>query len=356
MVTSFDNTVGRHIRRCNRNQLLVGALSVCVGIPFVALFSSGLFLSQYSKQWWESVKLVLAGVTIGGFGFYQIWISWKTAENILAAPAIAWISHFGVPPWDVAAEIQREIDLHGNLLKAKEITLTPSWLLKTDFWEIEVLNLNELLWIFASAKWHLYGCFPWRKKQVVLFDRHGRYLEFEDGYEIRKQLVLKLQELAPWVQCGTKREFKKHFAKGIDVLIREAQGRRKATSFGNPTDQVARAVNVTVGAWNKSVWWPSVLAGLMCLVAVLPLPYGYFQFLRWLVAIISGVGMMRAFTLGIYALGWCLLAICILFNPILPFHLEKGTWKVIDFVSGGALLSYSLIANRYGNHDQRKAP
>jgi hypothetical protein len=74
----------------------------------------------------------------------------------------------------------------------------------------------------------------------------------------------------------------------------------------------------------------------LLLAALLPLPYGYYQFLRIAIAIAAGFIAYSAFGDG--KQGWAVTfgAICVLFNPIVPIYLSKGIWAPIDIV--GALV------------------
>ena len=78
---------------------------------------------------------------------------------------------------------------------------------------------------------------------------------------------------------------------------------------------------------------PALIVAVMLLVAVAPLPYVYYQFLRW---VTCGVGVFIAFQAyrwkkiwGIWLFG----LIAVLFNPIAPIHLTKAIWQPIDCVS-----------------------
>lgn len=61
-------------------------------------------------------------------------------------------------------------------------------------------------------------------------------------------------------------------------------------------------------------------------------PYGYYILLRWVVA---GTGLFAAYiTYNLKKAVWSivLILIALLFNPLIPVHLEKEGWVVIDFV------------------------
>ena len=93
----------------------------------------------------------------------------------------------------------------------------------------------------------------------------------------------------------------------------------------------------------------SKISAVMLLIAILPLPYGYYTLLRWVVCISAIFSVWVAnesrkkFWLFLMAI------IALLFNPIVPIHLDKGTWVVIDFIV--AILFFTSIKRT----DKRKA-
>lgn len=78
----------------------------------------------------------------------------------------------------------------------------------------------------------------------------------------------------------------------------------------------------------------SVIAGIMLLLAIPSIwPYGYFQILRWVVAIAAGFNAYVAYKVNKQVWLWIMVAIAILFNPIAPIHLTKEIWVVIDIIA-----------------------
>jgi hypothetical protein len=68
----------------------------------------------------------------------------------------------------------------------------------------------------------------------------------------------------------------------------------------------------------------------MLVVAVLPLPYGYYQLLRLVATGVSGWAAVVAWQRGRagHTVGFAVLAL--LFNPVLPVYLAKPMWVPID--------------------------
>jgi len=80
-----------------------------------------------------------------------------------------------------------------------------------------------------------------------------------------------------------------------------------------------------------------IIAILFLLGAVfLHFPYSYYQLLRW---VVCAAAVMLAYktTGGKQAVA---VTIALLFNPIIPVHLDRSTWAVLD---AGAAVSFASI-------------
>lgn len=87
---------------------------------------------------------------------------------------------------------------------------------------------------------------------------------------------------------------------------------------------------------------PAIIATVMLLVAVAPLPYGYYQFLRWVICAISAFIAVEAYSWGKKWATWLFVPIAVLFNPLIPIHLTKEIWQPIDLTCA-LLFSLSLL-------------
>lgn len=78
---------------------------------------------------------------------------------------------------------------------------------------------------------------------------------------------------------------------------------------------------------------PSLIIAVLLLIAILPLPYGYYSFLRWVTCGIAAVTSFIAYQWGFKWAPWVFIPLAILFNPILPIHLTKEIWQPIDIIA-----------------------
>lgn len=81
---------------------------------------------------------------------------------------------------------------------------------------------------------------------------------------------------------------------------------------------------------------------LIMLIAFGDFPYSYYQFLRWATAIASFYLAYSAYKNKRIAWTWIFAIIGILFNPIVPFYLERETWQFLN-LAVAVIFSVSLF-------------
>jgi len=72
----------------------------------------------------------------------------------------------------------------------------------------------------------------------------------------------------------------------------------------------------------------------MLFLAIFQLPYGYYNLLRLVVTISSGISSFNAYENKNVGIAILFAIICLLFNPILPIYLDKSMWIPIDIIVG----------------------
>ena len=72
---------------------------------------------------------------------------------------------------------------------------------------------------------------------------------------------------------------------------------------------------------------------LLLLIAISPMPYGYYQFLRIVITIVAGIIAYDLFENKRNKWLIAFVLIMILYNPIIVIHLDKAIWKPINIIS-----------------------
>lgn len=80
-----------------------------------------------------------------------------------------------------------------------------------------------------------------------------------------------------------------------------------------------------------------LLPATMLLIAILPLPYGYYTLLRIVFCITASIMAFNVYSktnsLGFWVITFALIAL--LFNPIIPVFLTRELWFFIDIAVAG---------------------
>jgi len=77
-----------------------------------------------------------------------------------------------------------------------------------------------------------------------------------------------------------------------------------------------------------------LIAGITLLLSVFPMPYGYYQLLRWFICGVGVYGAYLSYEKKNVKWAWILGIIALIFNPFAKFYLEREGWKVMDLVVG----------------------
>lgn len=77
-----------------------------------------------------------------------------------------------------------------------------------------------------------------------------------------------------------------------------------------------------------------LIVSALSLIALLPMPYGYYVFLRIAVSGLGGLAAYLRYTSGERDwMLWSAVGVAILFNPFIPIHLIKEIWMVFNVLT-----------------------
>ena len=97
-----------------------------------------------------------------------------------------------------------------------------------------------------------------------------------------------------------------------------------------------------------------LIAVVLLLLALDKHPYGYYKLLRWVVCganVFAGfISMEQEKKTWVWVFG----IIAVLFNPIIPFRLDRDTWHVIDLIVAVILgISTFIIRGKNGVYNRK---
>ena len=85
-----------------------------------------------------------------------------------------------------------------------------------------------------------------------------------------------------------------------------------------------------------------IISGLLLLLAILSgWPYDFYILLRWVIFVSSIIVALGFYKSKLTAWTFVFSSVAFLFNPIIPIHLAKSSWVLVDFVSA---ILFFLIA------------
>jgi hypothetical protein len=88
---------------------------------------------------------------------------------------------------------------------------------------------------------------------------------------------------------------------------------------------------------------PSVIVAILLAVAAAPLPYGYYQMLRWVTCGVAAFIAVIAYRWGKFWATGVFGVVAVLFNPIWPIYLTRGIWRPIDLVCAALFIASIFI-------------
>ncbi|MEH2574439.1 DUF6804 family protein [Bradyrhizobium sp. AZCC 1708] len=100
---------------------------------------------------------------------------------------------------------------------------------------------------------------------------------------------------------------------------------------------------------NRIPWWIWPTTAALLVIATLPLPYGYYTILRIVVCGFAVVVFFHTWRDDAPTRMWPLtfVGIGILFNPLVPVHLDRATWFYLD-IGAAILIVWHLMSARSG--------
>ena len=127
------------------------------------------------------------------------------------------------------------------------------------------------------------------------------------------------------------------YKNGIYSIVGDCKEVEKLEENNRNTDLLQSGV-IKLPRMNKNITftkWPAIIASILLLLTVMDWPYGYYTFIKF---VITAVAIYYAYYLYQVAKKqdfwfWSLIAIAVLFNPIIPIYLyNKAVWWGIDGV------------------------
>ncbi len=106
--------------------------------------------------------------------------------------------------------------------------------------------------------------------------------------------------------------------------------------------------NNAITTRNRQIWvFPGIpVIALIVAASGMHLPYAYFTLTRIIVCLFSCAIAYDAFSRNDALTKIVFVCIAILFNPILPIHLQRDDWEGIDLITAGVFVTWYILKHR----------
>ena len=93
--------------------------------------------------------------------------------------------------------------------------------------------------------------------------------------------------------------------------------------------------------------WTSIISRLvaatMLVWALGSHSYDFYVLLRWVVCVVSAYMTYTSYTQEKQGWVWTFGIIALFFNPLIPVHLSRETWGIIDLATGGIFVASLFV-------------
>ncbi len=127
----------------------------------------------------------------------------KRRVNPQSHPIAKTLSEFDDSPAILAAKIDSEVQSKNNKYSLGLLTITPSWLLRETRYGLDILKLEQLVWIYSKVTQHRTNGIPTHKSYAaILLNRQGKSLEITGKEQEINQVIQEIIQRVPWVIMG----------------------------------------------------------------------------------------------------------------------------------------------------------
>lgn len=105
----------------------------------------------------------------------------------------------------------------------------------------------------------------------------------------------------------------------------------------------------------KQIITPSIVVMILLFIAIFPIEeYGYYILLRWIVCLTAIYIAYFSYEAEKIYWSWTMGIIALIFNPLIPFHLGKDVWIIVDFISAVIFGINIFIFKKNKREEKRK--
>ncbi|MGH6815853.1 MAG: DUF6709 family protein [Hyphomicrobiaceae bacterium] len=146
------------------------------------------------------------------------------------SPAIAKLRRFNEPVDRTAAAIDQELARGDSKTAMRSVLLTPSWLVHKRFFKLDLIHLNEVVWVYPVVSTrYLYWVIPisW-KNYLQVGVRHGPPIAIQGRKKPIPEVLMAIAQRVPWIFAGYSEELNQVFRRNRQAFNAAVDQRREA--------------------------------------------------------------------------------------------------------------------------------
>ena len=170
------------------------------------------------------IALIFLFITLGRLG------------NFKRSRAVTALARFQVPVDQVAAAIDAELARGDHETAMRSILLTPSWLVHAKPFQLDLVHLDELVWVYTSiTKRYMYWFIPaGSTSHLKLGDRDGRVRTIRGRERAITNVIIAIGQRVPWVFAGHSAELEEAYRKNRAAVVAAVDQRRQQVLSSPP--------------------------------------------------------------------------------------------------------------------------
>lgn len=189
-------------------------------LPFI------LETGSYESGAYFLVPLLLCGSAIFGWNLYKAKIRNQEPRK---HPLYQALAKYGDAD-TIASNIDREIQTEYNIerLANNTVYVTPSWLLYTQTYGVQLTNLDQLMWVYKKVTSHSVNFIPTGKSyEIAICDKSGKEQKIKLAESLVDKTIEDILNHAPWAIAGFNDEIKALWDKSREEFYEIVEGRKQ---------------------------------------------------------------------------------------------------------------------------------
>jgi hypothetical protein len=169
------------------------------------------------------IALIFLSITLG-----RLW-NFRRSRSVVA------LGRFKVPVDQLVAAIDDELAREDPTTAVRSILLTTSWLVHVQPFKLEVVHLDELVWVHAAiTRRYMYYFIPVGSTNYLrLGDRSGRLRTIQGREKAIPHAIVAIAQRIPWVFAGHSDELEQAYRRNRAAVVAAVDQRRQQMLGGS---------------------------------------------------------------------------------------------------------------------------